>query len=97
MDYQLWYDPNGDWAALYADGNLDAAGAAETVEERVFELFGVTVKVDNAFLLPGGKGAANTLDEIKHYKAEAEGRLKTAIELRRKAKLLITQAEKLEA
>lgn len=98
MDLEIWYDPNGDWAALYVDGKLEKVGDAVNVDEYALHYAGVTTVQDNAFLR-GGNGrqsVAPTLAEVKTYAAKQEEKRLTAETLRKQAQELLDQAEELE-
>ena len=96
---EIHYDPGGEWAALYVDGELERLGDAYLVEARVFELAGVTVVQDDAFLRGqnGETGVAPTLDDVAAYRAEREEKRATAERLRAEAARLLADAEALDA
>ncbi len=98
MNLEIHYDPNGEWAALYVDGRLDRVGDAYLAEEKAFELLGVTVVQDDAFLRgqDGHDGVAQTLDEVAAFRAGRTEREAQAQEKRRQAAALLAEATALE-
>src|SRR3954470_19295356 len=92
IHYALW-----EWAGLYVRGVLDRQGDTYWVEERAFELLGVTTTQDDAFLR-GGSGrdeTAKTLEEVAIYREERDARLARAAQLREEAARLTQEAEEL--
>lgn len=98
LDLELHYDPEGEWAALYVEGKLNCAGDAYVIEETAFELAGVEVVRDNAFLRGQDQrdGVAPTLDDVEAYRTERTDRQVRAADMRLQALVLIEQARKLE-
>lgn len=95
---EIWYDPNGTWAALYVDGKLDKVGDSSGVEERVMELAEVVVEHDNAFLR-GGDGrasVASTVDAITEYREARDEQRQKVAELREQARDLANRANEIE-
>jgi len=88
----------GEWAALYVDGKLERVGDAYWVEERAFELLGVTVLHDEAFLRGQGQrdGVAKTLDEVDAYRQQREADKAEAQRLRDEAARLAAAADRLD-
>lgn len=87
-----------DWSALYENGHLDLIGDHSVVDEIAMEKAGIEVETSDDFLL-GQKersGAAQTLEEIKVYRANKEERLRKASYLRIQAKNFLRHAEELE-
>lgn len=94
---------SGEWAALYVDGKLDQVGDAYLAEERAFELAGVTIVHDSAFLRGGdgmdrgdGKTVAATLDEVAAYRQQRDANLAEARRLQEQAAQLQAQANMLQ-
>lgn len=86
---------NGDdWAALYVDGELAVVGDSYLAEERAFELLGVTIVQDDAFMRGQTRaaGVAPTLDEVQAYRTARE----QARELRAEAARLLAEAKKMD-
>lgn len=98
MNIEIHRDPNGEWAALYVDGRLERVGDAYRVEERAFELLGVVVLHDNAFLRGQDQrgGCAQTLEQVDAYRAEREMKRIEAERLRAQAADLVARAVALE-
>lgn len=98
---EIHYDPNSSWAALYIDGTLDPSTVGDSyhAEQRAFELTGVTVVQDDAFLRGqyDHAGCAQTLAEVAEYRAIRDERETAAAELRSRAKELLAQAERIES
>jgi hypothetical protein len=94
---EIHYDPDGEWAALYVDGQLERVGDGYLAEERAFELLGVKTCQDNAFLRGQNEraGVARTLTEVAEYRAERERKTQRANELRAEAIRLLAEAEQL--
>ena len=95
-DLEIHYDE--EWAALYVDGKLDRVGDSYLAEERAFELLGVKVFQDDAFMR-GQKtreGVAQTLEEVREYQVLRDGRRNQIEALRKKAEDLLSQAKDLE-
>lgn len=86
-----------EWAALYVDGKLDRVGDSYLAEERAFELLGVKVVQDDAFLQGQDQaaGVAKTLDELYVYTDDRDRRKAHAERLRTEAANLLTQADQL--
>lgn len=97
MDLEIHYADN--WAALYVDGNLDRVGDAYLTEERAFELLGVKIVKDDAFMRgqEQASGAAQTLAEAVAYSDQQVARLRRAAELRAQADRLLAEAAALSA
>jgi hypothetical protein len=98
MDLEIHYDPNGDWAALYKDGNLVTAGDAYVAEEQAFSLLGVTIVQDDAFLRGQGQraGVAQTVDQVAEYRCARDNKRETAAQKRAEAERLLAEANELE-
>lgn len=97
MDLEIHYADN--WAALYVDGNLDRVGDAYLTEERAFELLGVKIVKDDAFMRgqEQASGVAQTLAEAVAYSDQQVARLRRAAELRAQADRLLAEAAALSA
>lgn len=95
---EIHYDPNGSWAALYVDGNLRQVGDAHVAEEIAFDLLGVTVVRDNAFLMGGAtrEDVAKTSQEVHEFRARREELYAQAEQLRQRAAELRAEAERIE-
>ena len=96
-DVRVLYS-DGDWAALYVDGELRDYGDEGNVTEAVFELFGVQVESTNDWLRGDDSDGriAKTLDEVRAFKAFLEGREQKAEEMRRQARELLQLADELQ-
>lgn len=94
---EIHYDPNGEWAALYVDGRLEKVGDSYLAEERAFEILGVRVIQDDAFLRGQSQasGVAQTLDEVVTYAEEKVRRMVEAGDLREEAARLLAQADEI--
>jgi hypothetical protein len=86
-----------EWAALYVDGKLDRQGDTYWVEERAFELAGVTTVRDDAFLRGGSSRdeTAKTLQEVGEYRRARLERRERAAQLREEAARLEREAQEL--
>lgn len=95
MKMEIHY--SGEWAALYVDGKLDRVGDAYLAEERAFELAGVKVVQDDAFMRGQAKhdGVAQTLDEVAAYRTERDDAKSRATALREHAAQLMAEADRL--
>lgn len=95
---EIHYDTGGSWAALYVDGTLDRVGDAYLAEERAFELLGVKIVQDGAFLRgqDSADGVARTLVEITEYRTRRDAAVARATELRERAKALLAEAGALD-
>jgi hypothetical protein len=90
----IHYDPNGEWAALYVDSKLVIVGDKYRTEEEAFELLGVEVVSDDAFMRgqSAREGVAANLQEVTAYRRERDDRANQAQMLRTKAEELLAQA-----
>lgn len=86
-----------DTAALYVNGQLDRTGEEYVIVERVFELLGVKLVTDNAFIRGDADTFASSLDEVARYRAVRDDGRREAHDMRVKAAELVRQAELLEA
>ncbi len=86
-----------EWSALYVDGKLERVGDSYYVEEKAFELAGVTVIQDDAFMRGQDRreGVAKSLDEIIVFKSQRDLDQKRANELREQAAELLAKADAL--
>lgn len=87
-----------DWAALYVDGELDRVGDSYLAEEKAFELLGVKVVKDDAFMRGQTRsdGVARTLSDVEAYRVQREEAKATAARLREEAARLAAEADRLE-
>lgn len=87
-----------EWAALYIDGILVTVGDAYVAEQKIFELFGVTVVQDDAFLRgqTSRNGVAANTQEVEAYRQEREENKAKAERLRERATKLLDEARELE-
>lgn len=87
-----------EWAALYVDGKLDRVGDAYLAEERAFEILGVKIVQDDAFMRGQSQasGVAQTLDEVWKYASERAAAVARAAHLREQAAELIARAAELD-
>lgn len=94
----IHYDDEGEWAALYVDGDLVTVGDAYVAEERAFALAGVETVHDSAFMRGQDQraGVAQTLAEVAEYVRDRDARAERAAELRRQASALEAEATLLE-
>ena len=74
MTAELEIHYSEDWAALYVNGTLDIVGDSYLAEERAFDILGVNIVQDPAFMRgqTARDGVAQTLDEVADYKARRE-------------------------
>ncbi len=88
-----------EWAALYKDGELVRVGDSYLAEEKAFELLGVIIVQDDAFMRGQGRsdGVAQTLDEVVEYALERDRRKQTAADKRAEAERLLAEAKELES
>jgi hypothetical protein len=98
MDLEIHYDPNGEWAALYKDGDLVRVGDAYLAEEQAFELLGVRIVRDDAFLRgqDSREGVAQTVELVDEYRSQRDNALSLAAQKRAEADRLIAEAKELE-
>lgn len=92
---EIRYDTDGDWAALYVDGQLERVGDAYLAEEKAFEILGVKTLRDNAFLRgqTQASGVAPTLTEVEAYRTERDAARARATALREQAAALLAEAD----
>jgi hypothetical protein len=97
-DLEIHYDPDGEWAALYIDGDLDRVGDAYLAEEKAFDLLGVKIVRDGAFLRgqTSAAGCAQTLDELGAYRDQRDAAQAEAARLREDAAALLARAADLD-
>jgi hypothetical protein len=97
---EIHYDTtHGEWAALYVNGQLDRVGDNfYLTEERAFELAGITVVHDGAFMRgqTQADGVAQTLDEVAAYRQQRDAARAEAQRLRDEAARLTAEAARLE-
>lgn len=95
-DLEIHYE--GEWAALYVNGNLEEVGDSYHAEERAFELLGVTTIQDDAFMRGQTQrsGVANTLAEVEEYRVARRAALDLAASLREQAAVLLAEADEAE-
>jgi hypothetical protein len=88
-----------EWAALYKDGKLERVGDSYLAEERAFELLGVTIVQDDAFMRGQHHrdGVAKDLDEVDVYRWGRSARNETAAAKRAEAERLLAEARELES
>lgn len=94
---EIHYDPNSNWAALYVDGQMETVGDAYVAEEHAFDLAGVAIVRDDAFLRGQDTrdGAAQTLDEVTAYRRQRDAARSEAELLRQQAQALLDRAEQI--
>jgi hypothetical protein len=87
-----------DWAALYVDGRLDRVGDAYLAEERAFEIAGVTIVRDDAFMCgqTQADGVAKALEDVAAFRARRIADLTEATRLREEAARLAERAGQLD-
>lgn len=68
----------GEWAALYVDGKLVTVGDNDNTEEKAFDVLGVRMVQDDAFMRGQDRreGVAQTLSEVAEYRAGEKERLR---------------------
>jgi hypothetical protein len=95
---EIHHAPNCEWSALYVDGQLEQVGDTYLVEEQAWDMLGVTIVDDNAFLRGQASrdGVARTLDEVAEYRAKRDEALDEATRLRAEAKQLMARADELD-
>lgn len=74
-----------DWAALYINGELDTGpGDAYLCDERLYEILGIEVIDDDAYLRGGGKAddVCLTVEAIEEYQRERQEKLDEAARLK---------------
>lgn len=103
-DLEIHYDNedtggSGEWAALYVHGVLVEVGDSYHAEERAFEITGVKIVNDSAFMQGQDQreGVAKTLDEVKAYAESRDARKAQAQALRDEAASLEAEARRIEA
>ncbi len=96
MELEIHYAD--DWAALYKDGKLERVGDTYLAEERAFELLGVVIVQDAAFMRGQSHrdGVAQTVDEIDEYVRDRDDRKRLADQKRAEAERLLAEARELE-
>lgn len=88
-----------DWAALYVDGKLERVGDSYLAEERAFEMLGVTVVHDDAFMRGQSQrmGVADTLEEVAEWRTQRDQLLEQADQLEAQAEAARETAAELRA
>jgi len=83
MSNEIEFHINGDWTAVYLDGELQRVGDSYLADEWLQERFGVKVVYDSAFMRgqASGHGVAKTLDEVEVYRSERDARRARRAEL----------------
>jgi hypothetical protein len=83
-----------EWAALYVDGKLERVGDSYLAEERAFEILGVKIVQDDAFMRgqTASAGVAQTLDEVEAFRRERDEKRAKAAQLRAEAERLLREA-----
>jgi hypothetical protein len=92
------YRGGGEWSALYVDGRLDKVGDHYLIDERVYEIAGVTVVVDDAFMR-GQKyetHVAQTIADVDAYIEARDANVRLADEKRIAAQTLLAEARRLD-
>lgn len=97
MNLEIHYDPNGEWAALYKDGQLVTVGDAYVAEEQAFDLLGVVIKRDDAFMRGSSSrvDVAQTITEVEQYRNERDAQRDEAARLRQQAQELLDRANQI--
>lgn len=93
------YTGPNDWSALYVDGELEIVGDHTQVDERIFEICNVEVRISDDFLMGGNSrnDVAQNMEELETYQYRQRDRtIKLANDLREKAADLLSQAKALE-
>jgi hypothetical protein len=88
-----------EWAALYVDGQLERVGDAYLAEERAFEVLGVAIIRNDAFMRGQDQrdGVAKTLDDVDAYRTRRDADRAEAARLRYEAARLTAEAALLES
>ena len=99
MNGSIEFHRQGEWTAVYLDGELQRVGDHYLANEWLQERCGVKVVDDDAFMLgdPFGKCIATSLEEVENYRRYREERRREAAILRERADAMIRDAEKLES
>lgn len=89
---------DGEWSALYVDGELDTYGDHYLSDERIRELAGVTVEHSNDFhrTLAGVEFIAQDLEEFARWQQEAQQKMEKISALRAEATRLRVEADRIE-
>lgn len=87
----------GEWTAVYLNGNLVRVGDSYLADEWLQTRYGVVTVDDDAFMQGQSQasGVAKTLDEVRAYATARQERLDRAAELRAEAKRLEDEANSL--
>jgi hypothetical protein len=87
-----------EWAALYVDGKLERVGDSYLAEERAFEILGVRIVQDDAFMRGQKRadGVAQSINEVEALREQREENRRRAAELRHQAERLLQQAGELD-
>ena len=67
---------NGDWGAIYKNGELTYSGNTNYVSDSLLEYFGVDVRFGDEFLMGGNDYVAKNLPDIEEYKRSIEEEFK---------------------
>ena len=88
----------GEWSALYVDGDLKRAGDHYLIEEELRIRLGVVTVQSNDFLRGGFtyNDVAPTLIAVREYSDLRKGREATVAQLRKEAARLLAQAAELD-
>jgi hypothetical protein len=95
---KIEFHVDGEWTAVYLDGELVRVGDHYLADEWLQERAGVKVVCDNAFMRGqmAREGVARTLAEVAEYRERRALRRRQVLDLRAQAKVLLMEAERLE-
>jgi hypothetical protein len=97
MSSKIYYRyRDGEWSALYVDGNLAVVGDHYRTDDFLAEELGVNEVYSADFLTPDQRGALPTLEQVRAVTQIREAQAEEANKLREQAAMLIAQAEILE-
>jgi hypothetical protein len=87
-----------EWAALYVDGRLDRVGDTYNTEERAFQLLGVKIVQDDAFMCgqDSRDGVAPTVEVAEAFAAGRDRRVAAAAAKVEEARALLAEANALD-
>ena len=87
-----------EWAALYRDGELVRVGDTYNTEEEAFQILGVKIVQDDAFMRGQNSrdGVAQTIDQVDEYRWARDNKQAEAGRLRQEAEELMRRAAELD-
>lgn len=95
---RIEFHTEGEWTAVYLDGDLVRVGDSYLADEWLQSFVGVKSVDDDAFMQGQNQydGVANTLDEVAAYAAERQQKRDRAATLRAEAERLEAEAKELD-